>query len=228
MENITNKSNLLNTYFLDYETDIVKNFIELHTKPNQSKSQNAVSLYYAVRDKIKYDPYHIILKKENIRASEVINRKYGYCVEKALVMVACMRGIGIPSKIGFANVKNHLSSPRLFDLMKTDVFVFHGYADIFLNGKWVKATPAFNSSLCEKTNTLPLEFDGNGDSIFHSFDREGKKHMEYLQDFGSLEDLPFERMMEEYERFYPHLNVRESGSFGNFRLKASFEEEATS
>ena len=28
--------------------------------------------------------------------------------------------------------------------MGTDLFVYHGYAELFLDGKWVKATPAFN------------------------------------------------------------------------------------
>ncbi len=228
MKNIIIHNALQPTYFIDYDNKVVQDFIKENTENNQSDKEKVVSLYYAVRDKIKYDPYHIILKKEKLRSSEVLTRQFGYCVEKALLLVSCIRGAGIPAKIGFANVKNHLTSPRLFDLMKTDIFVFHGYADILLDGKWVKATPAFNKSLCEKTNTIPLEFDGENNSIFHSLDLEGRRHMEYLEDFGSFDDLPFERMISEYNLFYPHLKINSTGTFGPIKVKANFEEEALS
>jgi transglutaminase-like putative cysteine protease len=228
LKNIINDNVIQPTYFIDFDNKAIQDFIKENTNKNQSDKEKVISLYYAVRDKIKYDPYHIILKKEKVRSSEVLNRQFGYCVEKALLLVSCVRGAGIPAKIGFANVKNHLTSPRLFDLMKTDIFVFHGYADILLDGKWVKATPAFNKSLCEKTNTIPLEFDGESNSIFHSLDLEGRKHMEYLEDFGSYEDLPFERMISEYNLYYPHLKIHSTGTFGPIKIKANFEEEAKS
>lgn len=214
------------TFFLDFDSPEILNFTKQKTLSHQSDLEKAISLYYAVRDEIKYDPYHIILRKENVKASSVVKRGYGYCVEKALTLVACLRAVGIPSKIGFANVKNHLTSKRLYDLMKTDIFVFHGYADIFLSNKWVKATPAFNRSLCEKTNTLPLEFDGNSDSIFHPINKSGKKHMEYTHDYGSFPDLPFERMLAEYNLFYPHLKIDTTGTFGPVKIQGEFEQEA--
>lgn len=214
------------TFFLDYESSIVQNFIKLKVYSHQSEAEKVISLYYGVRDEIKYDPYHIVLKKENLRASSVLSRGYGYCVEKALLLVACVRAIGIPSKIGFANVKNHLTSKRLYELMRSDIFVFHGYADILLNNSWVKATPAFNRSLCEKTNTLPLEFDGISDSIFHPIDKSGKKHMEYIHDYGSFSDLPFDNMLSEYIRFYPHLKIDSTGTFGPVKIHDEFENEA--
>ena len=214
------------TFFLDYESSVIQNFIKQIISPDQTETEKVVKLYYSVRDEVKYDPYRIILKKENLRASSVLSRGYGYCVEKAILLVACVRAIGIPSKIGFANVKNHLTSKRLYELMKSDIFVFHGYADILLNNSWVKATPAFNRSLCEKTNTLPLEFDGISDSIFHPIDKTGKKHMEYIHDYGSFPDLPFDTMLSEYIRFYPHLKIDSTGTFGPVKIQGEFENEA--
>jgi len=88
--------------------------------------------------------------------------------------------------------------------MRTDVFAFHGYTDIYLEGKWVKATPAFNREMCEKFNVLPLEFNGLEDSVFHRFDGEGQKHMEYLKDHGSFADFPPEGLVAAYQEHYPH------------------------
>jgi hypothetical protein len=219
------EENLISTYFLNYESKSIQDFIQNYLS-GSTDLEKVLSLYYAVRDTIKYDPYHIDLRREELRSSRVVERKYGFCVEKAALLTTCVRSIGIPAKIGFANVRNHLTSARLHSLMKTDVFVFHGYSHIYLENQWVKATPAFNKSLCERTGTLPLEFTGKEDSIFHPLDSSGKKHMEYLEDFGSFSELPYERMLDEYEKHYSHLNVRKNLTFGHLRLKGNFEEEA--
>lgn len=218
------KEELKSTFYLDADSTEVKEFIQNLNLEELNDVEKAKKIYLAVRDEIRYDPYNIILTPEALKASSVINRKYGFCVEKAVTLAACLRSAGIPAKVGFANVKNHLNSKRLQDLMQSDIFVFHGYTDIFLNKQWVKATPAFNLSLCERANILPLEFDGEHDSIFHPLDKSGNKHMEYLVDHGSFIDLPFDRMMDEYDHFYRHLRVKETKQFGNIN-KAKFEED---
>lgn len=210
--------------FHDFEDASIKNFInEIEFDTNETEQELAIKIYYHVRDKIIYDPYHIILTKDAIKPSSVIKRGYGYCVEKALLLTACLRALKIPARIGFANVKNHLNSKRLSELMKTDIFVFHGYTEIFLNEKWVKCTPAFNKKLCEKAGIYPLEFDAVNDSMFHKFDKSGNQHMEYLHDYGTFAELPFEKMITEYDKYYPHLKVIETKSFGV--QKANFHDE---
>ncbi len=221
---MTNNVHLNSTFYLDSDSEEVKSFIQKLNLENLSEIEKGKKIYLAVRDEIRYDPYNIILTPEEVKASSVIKRGFGFCVEKAVALAACARSAGIAAKIGFANVKNHLNSKRLQNLMQSDIFVFHGYAELFLNGKWVKATPAFNASLCERAKILPLEFNGKEDSIFHPFDKSGKKHMEYLHDYGNFSDLPFDRMIDEYDKFYPHLHVKENKRFGDTK-KAKFEDE---
>lgn len=127
--------------------------------------EQAIRLYYAVRDGIRYDPYSIDLSVEGLRASTTLRVGRGWCVAKAVLLAGCCRAMGIPARLGFADVRNHLSTERLRELMKTDVFFWHGYASLCINGAWVKATPAFNIELCEKFRLRPLEFDGENDSI---------------------------------------------------------------
>ncbi|HMV80745.1 MAG TPA: transglutaminase-like domain-containing protein [Leptospiraceae bacterium] len=203
----------------------VRDFVTEEILSIKSEKEKAKALYYKVRDEIRYDPYHILLKPEFLRASEIVKRRYGFCVEKALLLAAVSRLAGIPSKIGFANVRNHISSPRLSSLMKTDIFVYHGYTEMFIEGKWVKCTPAFNKSLCDRAGIFTLEFDGENNSLFHPLDLQGKKHMEYLQDFGTRDDLPYQEMMDKYAEAYPHLDVKETGTFGPVKITAKFEDE---
>ena len=165
--------------------------------------QRAVALYYAVRDGFRYDPYRIDLSPAGMRASTVLARGFGWCVPKATLLAAACRAIGIPARVGFADVRNHLSTARMREVMQTDVFYWHGYAVLLLDGAWRKATPAFNRELCERFDLLPLEFDGRGDSLYHPFDRQGHRHMEYLADRGAFDDVPLARMAQDFARLYP-------------------------
>jgi transglutaminase-like putative cysteine protease len=141
----------------------------------------------------------------------VLARKEGFCIQKAILLAAAARTLGIPARLGYANVRNHLATKKLLKLMKTDLFVFHGYTSLFLDGKWVKATPAFDIKLCERFGTKPLEFDGGTDSVFHPYDSSGKRHMEYVHDYGIFDDFPFEQMLDEFKKYYPHLMDHLSG-----------------
>jgi transglutaminase-like putative cysteine protease len=168
-----------------------------------SETEKALAIYYAVRDDIFYDPYKLELTETGMSAVETLTSKRGWCVPKAILMAACCRAAGIPARLGFADVRNHLSTARMREAMKTDVFYWHGYTSVFLNNKWVKATPAFNLVLCEKFGLHPLEFDGENDSLYHEFDQSGNKHMEYLNERGEYDDLPLEQMIREMDTLYP-------------------------
>src|SRR5256886_17432530 len=129
----------------------------------ETERQRAVSLYYAVRDQIRYNPFLDFSKAEVFKASSVLAAEQGFCVGKAALLAACVRAAGIPARVGFADVKNHLTTPRLAETMGSDLFVYHGYADLYLEGRWVKATPAFNLALCTRVRVKPLEFDGRSE-----------------------------------------------------------------
>ena len=167
----------------------------------------AVRLYYTVRDGIVYTPYVDFRTRETFRASACLERGSGFCVGKAALLAAAARASGIPARVGFADVRNHLTTPRLRQLMGTDLFYYHGYAELYLNGKWVKATPAFDNRLCEKFGVRPLEFDGREDSLFHPHDVSGRRHMEYVRDRGAFADVPVADILETFRRCYPQLTA---------------------
>jgi transglutaminase-like putative cysteine protease len=170
-----------------------------------SDLERAVSLYYVVRDDIRYNPFLDFTVESAYRASDCLAAGEGFCVGKAALLAACARAVGVAARVGFADVKNHLSTPRLLEYIGSDLFVYHGYAELFLEGKWVKATPAFNLALCTKFRVKPLEFDGRKDSIFHPYDADERRHMEYLRDRGSFADVPAAEIQRAFREFYPRL-----------------------
>jgi transglutaminase-like putative cysteine protease len=167
--------------------------------------EKALRLYYAVRDGLRYDPYNTPMKHEAYRASTTVAAGHGYCVNKAGLMAALCRAAGIPARVGYADVRNHMTTRRLSELMGSDVFYYHGYTEVWLDGRWVKATPAFNRELTEKFGLKPLDWDGVADSIYHPFDLSGRRHMEYLAYRGVFADIPFEEIHGAFRHYYPRM-----------------------
>ena len=188
--------------FVDSDHPAVIAFSREYAK-GKGEREKAVSLYYAVRDRIRYNPFQNFTLDDTYRASACIEQGSHWCVPKAALLAACARAIGIPARVGYADVRNHITTPELTAKMGTDLFVFHGYAELLLEGSWVKATPAFNLSLCTRFRVKPLEFDGMSDSLFHPFDEDNRRHMEYVRDRGTYADVPAEEIRRVFAETYP-------------------------
>jgi transglutaminase-like putative cysteine protease len=193
---------LASTDLVDSDHPAVVAFARQHASGDTDR-ERAVALHDAVRDSFRYDPYQVDLSAGGMRASSVIERGIGWCVPKAALLTAACRAAGIPARLGYADVRNHLSTERMRRTMQTDLFIWHGYADIWVDGAWRKATPAFNRELCERFGLLPLAFNGHDDSIYHPFDRAGNRHMEYVQYRGTFDDMPLASIVADFERVYP-------------------------
>jgi transglutaminase-like putative cysteine protease len=205
--------------FIDSGTPQVNAYAQDIAGAAGSDVEQILLLYRAVRDGIIYDPYVDVSDPENFRASTVLTRGRGFCIGKAALFAAGARALGIAARVGYADVRNHLTSPRFYDYMKTDIFIWHSYADVHVGGRWVKATPAFDIALCERLNLKPLEFDAQADSLLHPFDRAGRRHMEYLKDRGTFADVPFEAIQADFRIAYPML-MQEKGLAGDFHAEA--------
>jgi hypothetical protein len=231
--------------FIDSGHPDVRSFAHRVAGGERNARDAAVKLYYAVRDEIRYDPYLSYDEPDTYRASAVLAAKRGYCVGKAALLAAAARARAIPARIAFADVRNHLATPRLLELMGRSDFIFHGIAELWLGERWVKATPTFNLTLCEKfgirpldfdgrgkaTPTFnltlcekfgirPLDFDGRGDATLHPFDREGRQHMEYVRERGSYVDVPVGLIMPAMLAAYPRLAELAKGRRGDFAREA--------
>ena len=165
----------------------------------------AIRLFEAVRDDIRYDPYCFALDEDSYRASRIAGAEAAFCVPKAILLAACLRAVGIPAALGFADVRNHLNTPKLQELMGTDLFIYHGYVQLWLGNEAYKVTPAFNMELCERFGVKPLVFDGYHDALFHEFDEQNHRHMEYVNDRGLYFDAPMEEFLVEFKKTYPKL-----------------------
>jgi transglutaminase-like putative cysteine protease len=189
------------TYLIDSDHPGVVAFSRGAARGSTDRDKS-VALYYAVRDGFRYDPYRLDLAPAGMKASRVLEAGYGWCVTKAALLAAAARAAGIPARVGYADVRNHLSTARMRAAMQTDLFIWHGYAELWLGEAWVKATPAFNVELCDRFDLLPIEWDGRSDSLYHPHDRAGRRHMEYVRQRGSFDDVPLAQILADFAATY--------------------------
>jgi transglutaminase-like putative cysteine protease len=206
--------------FVDSDHPAIITFARETAGATGTELDKVLRLFHAIRDGIRYDPYMPMSKKQSFRASDCLIARRGWCVPKAALLVACARVIGVPARCGYADVRNHLATRKLLESMGTDVFFWHSFSDLYLEGKWVKATPAFNESLCEKFGLKPLEFDGRSDSLFHEFDRAGNKHMEYIRFRGTYADVPYAEIIATFVEEY---GEEDEGLDGDFEAEAGHD-----
>lgn len=192
------------TTFFDFDHPKVEQFTKDAVASETDPVQQSIRLFYAVRDQIRYDMYGVTLTPERFKASDVIARKAAFCIPKASLLVACLRSVGIPAVIGTSDVVNHFSTPKMEQAMQgSEVFMHHGYATMYLNGKWLKAVPAFNKELCDKMGAAPTEFDGHSDALLQEYDSEKNQRMTYLKNNGHWDDVPMARITEDFRAYYP-------------------------
>ena len=190
------------TSIIDSDHPSIRDYARIIVGESTEPIEIAVKLYLAVRDNILYDPYSPFYLPEHYRASYVLKRGRSFCVPKASLLCALARACDIPSRIGFADVRNHLATKQLIKFMGSDLFVYHGFVEFYLEGKWVKATPAFNIDLCRKHHVPPLEFNGREDSLFQAYNLQNQRFMEYIDFHGLYTDIPVDRIVVAWEKAY--------------------------
>jgi transglutaminase-like putative cysteine protease len=190
------------TWFIDSDDDAVGRFASDAVGDATDPTDVAVRLFYAVRDGFRYDPYNTDHRPEAFRASSVVASTSNWCVPKSVLLTAAARRRGIPARLGFADVRNHLTSEKLQAQMGTDLFAWHGYSELLIGERWFKLSTAFNIELCERFGVKVLNFDGSDDALMHPFDEAGNRHMEYVNQRGSFDDLPLERILADFADIY--------------------------
>jgi len=202
------QEHLAEDQYYNFSHPDIQQIVRETIQPQMSSSEKAVALYYKIRDGWWYNPYRISRNTEEYVASNIAKRPDGHCIDKAILLIACLRAVDIPARIHLAKVKNHIAVERLEERFGTNELTPHGMVDIYLDGKWYKTSPAFNAELCEKCNVAPLEWNGAEDSVFQEYNREGAQFMEYLEDYGHFAGFPLAFIQQNMADHYPDLVTR--------------------
>jgi len=195
------------TYFIDSDHPAIIKYAHSKTNACISEKEKTIALFNAVRDGYFYNPYYLDMRKEALVASNILKKRSAYCIEKAVLLCAVLRAVHIPARLNFGNVKNHIAADKIIEIFKSNILVFHGCTEVFLDSNWIKITPAFNKSLCNKLDVPVLNFDGINEAVFQQYTENGSAYMEYVHEYGSFDDMPYEPSLSEVKKHYPHIII---------------------
>ncbi|OLS27029.1 MAG: hypothetical protein HeimC3_04960 [Candidatus Heimdallarchaeota archaeon LC_3] len=198
---------LRSTTFVDSESEIVQNLSRYFMKKYHNKIDLSIAYFYYVRDSIKYSITIDTNSIDIFKASTCLNSRKSFCIPKASALSALSRASGIPARLHFVDLKNRRIPDHLFKALGSDMFYYHCYAELFLNDKWIKATPSFDLHTCLRHNLPPVEFNGVDDGLFASHDADGNPYCEYVNDRGIYVDVPVETVLKGLNKYYGHLEV---------------------
>jgi transglutaminase-like putative cysteine protease len=184
------------TFYMDCDAETVQEKSQKLVQGITGDREKATRIFYAVRDGIRYTIYGKRSLPEHFRASYVLSAGQGYCVQKAILFVALARAASIPARLRFAAIRNHTMPRDLLEKRGSDFLAYNGYADVALEGSWIKVAPTFDIVCCNNAGLHPVDFDGEHDALLPSRTPDGRRHIEYIEDRGFFQDVPFDEIME--------------------------------
>ena len=186
---------------IDSDAPEIVSAVESLDLGDASPAERAVAIFNHVRDSIEYE-FAIRNTPREYKASFTIQDGRGFCVRKAIVVAAMCRAAGIPSVIILSNMRDKSLSPRIIDMLGTDVMHNHGLAGVFLDGQWLKLDASLSPELVAKKRYRLVEFDGKSDALQSDTTLTGSPHMEYVAYHGTYTDLPYKQMMRGFDEGY--------------------------
>jgi transglutaminase-like putative cysteine protease len=182
------------TFFIDCDAAAVREKSQAIVAPIKGEREQAVSLFSFVRDEIRYNAFSPRSTDGHYKASHILAVGEGYCVQKAVLLVALARAAAIPARLRFADIRNHLAPEGFVEKRGSNLFSYHGLADLRIDGRWIKATPTYDQGFCRKTGVSPVLFDGSRDAMLPARALDGRPYVDYILDRGFFDDLPLEEM----------------------------------
>jgi transglutaminase-like putative cysteine protease len=187
------------TEFIDCDNKLIKDKAYKVTEGLQTDREKAVALYYLVRDEVKHNAYAPLYDLDRYKASKILEAGNGVCQQKAILLVALARAVGIPARIGLVDIRDHLISDTFREMIGgVNILPLHGYAELYIDGRWIHASPAYDIETCRRKRFVPVEFDGVHDAKDSPYDLDGKPHVEHLKYHGPYDDFPWDEILNYY------------------------------
>lgn len=161
---------LKETNYCDYSHSDIQKIARQFKKKYPDKKELAVALFYYVRDNILYRVGHW-----NKKASETLFEGRGSCTNKANLLVALMRVVGMPAGYGLLRVKGREYFGEIvpsFLKKRISKESIHIHAYVYLKDKWIKCDPADDKKLSENTSYFNpqsklVDWDGKSNAMLN-------------------------------------------------------------
>ncbi len=179
------------TDVIDADHPTVRTTAVAITKGTIDPVAKAKKLFYFVRDEIIYNFAPRLRSRDDWKASATLARGNGFCQQKAVLLAALARAVGIPSQLALQHLRDEkLLGTRYEPYMPGGILPYHGLTVLYLNGHWLWEDATLDAALCNRQGYRPVVFSATEDALLPSTDLSGQPHFHFLAQFGPYPDLP--------------------------------------
>jgi Transglutaminase-like superfamily len=193
---MTMTSYLEATALVDYNHPSIQKLIKERSW-NEAKEYDKIrDIYDYVRNQIKFG-YN---RGDDISASEVLADGYGQCNTKSILLMALLRGVGIPCRIHGFYIDKKMQKGALTGIIYTFAprNIVHAWTEVHFQGKWM----ALEGVIIDDTYLQQVKdrlCSYNGGHIGYGISVKDKKNINlcwrgdstYIQNFSITEDLGY-------------------------------------
>ncbi|MGJ8680426.1 transglutaminase-like domain-containing protein [Paraglaciecola sp.] len=126
---------LTKTSIVNFEHEDIQSLIN-HRGWNELNEFNKIgAAYQFVKDEILFG-YN---KSDDISASEVLSDGYGQCNTKGNLLMALLRGLGIPCRFHGFTINQQLQKGAIptYVFWLAPKYIIHSWVEVYLDGRWI-------------------------------------------------------------------------------------------
>ncbi len=123
------------TKLLDFNNEKIEELINKRGWRHLEERESIAAVYDFVRNDIKFG-YN---RGDDIPASEVLEDGYGQCNTKSILLMALLRGLGIPCRIHGFFIDKRMQRGALsgFAYLFAPSKIVHAWAEVYFNNQWM-------------------------------------------------------------------------------------------
>jgi len=189
-----NKQYRAETPLLDFNSESIQKLIRTHKWEEKDTYGQIEAVYRFVRDEIKFG-YN---RKDNLKASQVLDDGYGQCNTKTTLTMALLRALGIPCRFHGFNINRKLQKGAIPNWLYffSPQKIKHSWVEVYFKGQWIQLEGfiidrKFLGRIQKKFNTIQGPFTGYGIATrdLQNPEIEWNGNSTYIQKEGICDDL---------------------------------------
>lgn len=171
-------------FYMDFDRPEIAEKVAEITAGALNRTKAGIALFNFVRDRIVYNFAPDLEDASEMKASETLKRGNGFCTQKAILLAAVMRSIGIPSGIVFQDLRDYKLTHAYVNYLGSDILKMHGLTKIYVPDHWIRIDATLDAELVERNGYRLTQFDGEHEALFPATDRAGHPHFDVLREYG--------------------------------------------
>lgn len=176
---------------IDWDTEQVASVVaRVRDEVGRDDMAMVGGLFAWVRDEVAFDMAPDVQGRSSWAASSTIVRRWGFCQQKAIALVALCRASGIPAVPVYQSVVDARMPDRFEKYLPGKRMDPHGLAAVHVGGCWQRLDPTIHREMSRRAGLRNVEWHPGSDAVLPTTDLKGDPHCSIEYEYEVSVTLP--------------------------------------